>query len=107
MQDYFQNELTKGDIIMIAFSNRLHPGIYVKQGSADNINYIPLHINLDYWLSREDVQKGKKFIQFAYINTQGNKRVIKLSIEQLTEEYKTKYLTIINLVKQGLLYKNI
>lgn len=60
MQDYFQSELVKGDIIMI-----------------------------------------------AYINTQDNKRVIKITTGQLSEEYRTKYLTIINLVKQGLLYKNI
>lgn len=98
----YTGELKTGDLIGIgsSWSSSIYPAFYLGRGQGESMQFYTL-IQLIAWIERtlEDKVRWRKLYK-VHINHPYPERIVKLSPDLLTDEYKEKYDRAIDLLKE-------
>lgn len=83
--DRNKNELNRGDLVLVSYSNHLQLGIVAGIGSANNLQFY----SLNTW-NVGRLKSGKKLYK-SYVNTSYESRLAKYSVDLLSDEDKQIY----------------
>lgn len=86
----YEIPLVMGDIIAVSYNNYIYKGLFVKYGTSGNVHFILLN-RIDWIYNNKQTSKR---LSLDYLNTNANRRIVKMSEEHLTLEER-------DLVEQG------
>lgn len=93
MVDRNENELERGDVLLISLGNYIGSGIFIKPGQSNNLNY--------YCISKYNLQKlnlGYKKLDYLATASDNRRRYVKIPKELLTLEEQDIYEQMIKLL---------